>query len=266
MSYKFFWIGAVLLSAVIFYLFDWAMGQGQQSRQSVRQTSPKAVPKPLTIPAAEVLQPRTETVAARELRLPKLDASDEAIGDALENILGKNFASLMLNRDQLIRRIVATIDNLPREIVAVNKRPIRGPEGNYEVTENPDGVIASSDNAKRYGRYLDAFERVDASALVAMYIRFYPLFQQAYLELGYPKGQFNNRLLESIADLLDAPEPTTSPVLTEHKVMYEFADPALETQSAGQKVMIRVGIENERRIKSVLRAIRVELRQQFRQR
>ncbi len=99
-----------------------------------------------------------------------------------------------------------------------------------------------------------------------MYIRFYPLFQQAYLELGYPKGQFNNRLLESIADLLDAPEPTTSPVLTEHKVMYEFADPALETQSAGQKVMIRVGIENERRIKSVLRAIRVELRQQFRQR
>ena len=38
--------------------------------------------------------------------------------------------------------------------------------------------------------------------------------------------------------------------------MYEFADPALEDLSAGQKILVRTGLENERRIKVKLRDIR----------
>jgi len=38
-------------------------------------------------------------------------------------------------------------------------------------------------------------EKVDAKAFMAVYTRFYPLLQQAYRELGYPKGYFNDRLV-----------------------------------------------------------------------
>jgi hypothetical protein len=34
---------------------------------------------------------------------------------------------------------------------------------------------------------------VDSAKLVAMYVRLYPLFQQACVDLGYPDGYFNDR-------------------------------------------------------------------------
>ena len=42
-------------------------------------------------------------------------------------------------------------------------------------------------------------------------------------------------------------------------VRYEFANPALESASAGQKIMLRVGAVNQRRLKAQLLALRAEL-------
>ena len=42
-------------------------------------------------------------------------------------------------------------------------------------------------------------------------------------------------------------------------VRYEFADPALEEASAGQKIMLRVGPVNQRRLKARLAELRKEL-------
>jgi hypothetical protein len=42
-------------------------------------------------------------------------------------------------------------------------------------------------------------------------------------------------------------------------VLYQFADPELERRSAGQKVMMRMGADNARRVKAKLREIRREL-------
>ena len=38
-----------------------------------------------------------------------------------------------------------------------------------------------------------------------MYKQYYPLFQQAYVDLGYPEGYFNDRLVEVIDHLLATP-------------------------------------------------------------
>src|SRR5204863_944604 len=103
------------------------------------------------------------------------------------------------------------------------------------------------------------FEAVQTRALVYGYTRAYPLFQRAYEELGFPGLYFNDRLVQALDDLLAAPEPAAPPALVRPKVLYEFADPDLETRSAGQKTMVRMGADNERRVKAKLREIRAEL-------
>jgi type II secretory pathway component PulM len=40
------------------------------------------------------------------------------------------------------------------------------------------------------------------------------------------------------------------------KVLYVFADPALESRSAGQKILMRMGPVNEARVKTKLRDVR----------
>jgi Protein of unknown function (DUF3014) len=43
------------------------------------------------------------------------------------------------------------------------------------------------------------------------------------------------------------------------KVLYQFADPELESRSAGQKILMRMGPVNESRVKAKLRDIRKAL-------
>jgi len=120
----------------------------------------------------------------------------------------------------------------------------------------PDGT-----NYARYVPYVRVFEAIDARALVQAYVGAYPLFQRAYEELGFPGKYFNDRLVEAIDDLLATPDPATPPEFMRPRVLSEFADPDLETRSAGQKMLLRMGRENAARVKAKLGEIRRELEQ-----
>jgi hypothetical protein len=91
---------------------------------------------------------------------------------------------------------------------------------------------------------------------VAAYVHFYPLLQQAYRDLGYPDGYFNDRLVAVLDNLLAAPQPAEPVALAQPKVLYEFADAALESLPAGQKILVRMGPANEARVKAKLAEIR----------
>jgi hypothetical protein len=103
---------------------------------------------------------------------------------------------------------------------------------------------------------MEVLENVDPKALVAWYVAHYPLFQQAYRDLGYPKGYFNDRLIVAIDDMLAAPVPDGPVTLVQPKVFYRYADPGLEARSAGQKLLMRLGAEDAVKMKAKLRQIR----------
>ena len=138
-----------------------------------------------------------------------------------------------LRRKPRIR--AGTVDNLPRETAPVRVMPLEPVPGRF--TPGPQ-------NAARYAPYVSVLEALDSGALVQRYIDSYPLFQQAYEDLGYPKAYFNDRLIEVIDHLLAAPEMPAEAKLVQPKVFYQFADPDLEKRSAGQKIMMRIGNEN----------------------
>jgi hypothetical protein len=128
--------------------------------------------------------------------------------------------------------------------------------GNLATTQADGRILLRADNASRYDTYLRLMEQADTAKLVDAYVRYYPLFQKAYEDLGYPQGYFNDRLVEVIDHLLATPEVPAPIALAQPKVLYEFADPSLEQRSAGQKILMRMGPVNEARVKAKLRAIR----------
>ncbi len=153
--------------------------------------------------------------------------------------------------------MVATVDNLPRETLAARVRPVVPATGLFATANTAQGISIAGDNAARYAAYVKAAEAIDTRRLAELYVRLYPLLQQAYVELGYPHDYFNDRLVSVIDHLLAAPEPKPPVYVSiQPKVLYEFSDPALEELSSGQKVMVRVGIDNELRLKAKLREIR----------
>lgn len=222
-------------------------------------------PAPLAQPAAPVATPEPAIrhplgmPAASAPGLPSLDNSDTMMRDSLAGLIGAQaFADLVVPY-QLVRRIVATVDNLPRRTAPTRAMPLNPVPGAFTALgDNAEGSIDEA-NYARYAPYVRVIEAIDAPALVNAYVRTYSLFQRAYEQLGYPGKYFNDRLIEAIDDLLAAPDMETPPKLIRPRVLYEFADPDLETRSAGQKILLRMGAANAALVKAKLFEIRREI-------
>lgn len=191
--------------------------------------------------------------------LPALDESDPTLWEALAELLGRKTLAELLKSGNIVRHIVATVDNLPREITPSRVMPLTPTPGAFVVKGKGDDAIIGPGNPARYANRVRVLQAIDARRLVDLYLHFYPLFQNAYAQLGYPNRYFNDRLLEALDDLLAAPDVMTPIKLMQPKVLYQYADSALEARSAGQKIMIRIGVGNEGLVKAKLREIRREI-------
>lgn len=186
---------------------------------------------------------------------------------ALIDLFGRKTVLSMFQLQDFPRRVVATVDNLGRSHASVSLWPVN-PVGGRFIVEQRNGVEAiSADNGLRYTPYVLLIETVDLRRVAAVYRRLYPLLQKAYEDIGYPRRYFNDRLVDVIDQLLATPEvsgplsvhlPTINgPVQPERPwVLYEFDDPALQTLSSGQSLLLRMGPVNERRIKAKLAELR----------
>lgn len=194
-----------------------------------------------------------------ESSLPDLDNSDESIKTSLERLFGTDDFTAALIPTFIVRHIVATVDNLPRQKLAVQLRSLRATPGAFVVTGSEGDWVLAEKNAARYASFMHLVQIVSVEQVAAWYRQYYPLFQQAYQGLGYPQSYFNDRLVQAIDDLLATPELTALPRLVSPHVLYEFADPDLEARSAGQKLLLRMGSANSKIIKEKLRQLRVEI-------
>jgi hypothetical protein len=217
------------------------------------QPAAEPLPPPIRYPI-----PEPEPVE-EEKPLPPLDESDAAVKERFADLFGQSTFLKLFIPDNLIRRIVVTVDNLDRDILPQRYTPFRKPDGTFLVAGQESNLTINPENYKRYAPFVRLAERVDTGKLVSVYVNLYPLFQRAYEDLGYPSKYFNDRLVEVIDHLLDAPEISEPVRLEQPKVVYTFADPELEKLSAGQKILIRIGPDNAKRTKAKLREFRQQL-------
>ena len=187
--------------------------------------------------------------------LPDLEQSDPSIFKPLIQVLGEQWKAL-LKPEALIHKIVVTVDNLPRKYLPAKVVPLKRVKGAFLTSGKGNALSTSVQNPQRYSSYVRLIQSVDTEKLVDLYRQFYPLFQRAYIEIGYPKGYFNDRLVEAIDDLLASPEPDEPIKLVQPKILFKYADPELEARSAGQKIMIRMGRDNAGQLRTKLREIR----------
>jgi hypothetical protein len=196
------------------------------------------------------------SVGGPQAPLPALPDSDKVVGDALGDAVGAAAVAQYLVPESVVRHLVVTIDNLSRQKVAVDKRPIVATTGIFMVNGDELHATLDAQNFQRYQPAVEVIRKADMQRVAAVYLRFYPLFQQAYQDLGYPTGYFNDRLVKVIDELLATPQVTGPVDLVRPNVMYLFADPTLESRPAGQKLLIRMGPDNAATIKAKLTELR----------
>jgi hypothetical protein len=223
---------------------------------AVVATPPPAEPATEQTPAPTATPP----VPARTLPLPQLDESDPEILGGLTELLGQQAVMQFLIPERIIRNIVVTIDNAPREQMALNQRPIKATPDKFVTAGTDETLVLSPDNYARYTPFVAVVRQIDAKTLVALYRSLQPLFQRAYEDLGHPNSVFETRLLEVIRHLVATPDPPAQVRLVQPSVVYKYADEKLEKLSAGQKLLIRMGPANAAVVKAKLREIEAALK------
>ncbi len=188
-----------------------------------------------------------------------LGEGDEYLKERLPQLIGREDLLVLFVLDHFIQKLVLLIDQLPEKTINRQHLPIDPPAPGFLVDGGGERFFTSKRNAPRYKLYVELAEVLPDEVLLRLYRGLYPLFQQAYREIGHPEGYFNDRLVEVIDHLLETPEPQEPIPLVAHIRRYKYADDKLEALSAGQKILLRMGQENARRIKVRLRVIHQEL-------
>jgi len=225
---------------------------------ALRPTAPASAPAIASVPPDATA---SAPAIANPIDAPA--ASDTApldVNTAMTDLFGRQAVLSLFQLSDFPRRVAATVDNLGRGHAPSSLWPVNAASGRIIVTTTNGATTLSPDNGLRYTPYLLLVESVDMRQAAATYVRLYPLIQRAYEEIGFPGRYFNDRLVEVIDQLLATPEPNAplgvhlptinGPVRPQRPwVLYEFDDPALQSLTAGQRIMLRMGPVNERRMK-----------------
>ena len=246
-------------SAAYFYYFH--MQQAQEP-----------APPPLPVVAEEIPtpEPELEPVIEPIVReapepepepepepLPALSDSDPVMAAMIAGVVGSPAFDQLFNVQEIVQHIVATVDNLPRNKLSQKINPVKAVAGEFNVEGEQESLKVSAGNYARYDPYVAMIAAANTGEIVDSYQRFYPLFQEAYKELGYPDGDFNTRLIAVVDHLLATPDVADPVYLIKPEAFYIFEDPDLEALSAGQKAMIRMGGVNASTVKSKLEEFRI---------
>ena len=255
-------------------LYWWQLRKLGPSGESVAvpvATAPAPTASSAAPPAEPAIQFPIDAAGAEKTALPPLANSDNYLAGAVGALVPRSDVLKFLQLDKFATRVVATVDNLARPHAAPMLWPVTPTPGRFTTSEaGAAPATISAANSQRYTPLVRFIESVDTTKAVALYVSAYPLFQQAYEELGYPRRYFNDRLVAVIDHLLETPTARDGMgvKLTEVKgpiaparpwVRYEFADATLESLSSGQKMMLRAGPDNQARLKVKLQEFRRQI-------
>ncbi|WP_299493317.1 DUF3014 domain-containing protein [uncultured Shewanella sp.] len=195
--------------------------------------------------------------------LPALNNSDQfAYQKAIEIADGMTIQPI-LNDKNLVRQFVVFVDNLSEGELARNASPIKGPTEKFTVSDVSNKTYIDPDSYHRYDIYADFLSGLNDQQLIVTYKQMSPLFSEALAELGYNDTQFDDRMLKAI-DLLLATPIINAPIeVNGVSVNYKFVDPKLEALAGPQKLLIRMGPDNARKVKAALRRLKTQLKQQI---
>ena len=217
---------------------------------------PQYVPPPVTtLPVEE-----EEEEVAPAFVLPLLDNSDQLIRDGVVSLSRHEGINAWLAPNELIRKFVAFVDSIASGQVAIDPVRILAPQGPFQVRQISETVFELDEASyDRYNFFAEVVGSLDSRRAAEFYQLVNPMLQEAYEELGYPDQKFNDVVFKAIGRLLETPVINSQIRLVRPVVMYEFEDKRLESLSAAQKQLIRMGPKNSRALQVKLSEIALEL-------
>jgi hypothetical protein len=210
-------------------------------------------------------QPVAEPTAAGQaergenIDLPPLDATDPIVRKLVQQLSSHPKAAAWLATPRLLRNFaVVTLNVSEGRSPASHLRPLM-PSARFRPRQAVGTWSVDPRSYERYDGYADAIGALDARGTARLYATLKPRIVEAYAELGVAEADVDAVLERAIIHLLATPVVEGNVRLREKTISYAFADERLESLSAAQKHLLRMGPRNVRIIQAKLRDLSLYL-------
>ncbi len=220
---------------------------------------PKDEPGPVAAvrpPAAAPVTPQPSAPATPPPPVTTLAEANALFPELANQIFPPERIAEWLKQSDLLRRIVAVTDCLANGTSPKGQLTFLAPTEPYRAEAGRDRRwYASAANALRTRATIETFCHANPQAVAAAYTRLEPVFDQLYHDIGYPDAKFRDALALACRVLLTTPVPEQEPALTHSGTLYYYADPKLEELYPAQKHLLRLGVDDARRVQKQIMAI-----------
>ncbi len=242
-------VPAVALAVFCGLLLTLWIYRSRQEKAPVQTAAGPAAPS--APPHAVAPEPPTTLPA-----LADLDAFARGlVSPLLKTAIGQSW----LTTDHLAEQFTAIVQG-----VAEGRAPTRmlgrfRPSAPFRVITKGDRTVIDPQTYARYDVIADAVGGLDPAAAAQAYKTLLPRLNEAYAQLGIQDATLDAALQRALVVLLSTPVPSGDVAVVPSGGTYVFADPTLEALTPAQKLLIRTGPANARRIQTQLAALATAL-------
>lgn len=244
----------VALLVIITVAFGWWY-LGRDSVDEPLETAVAATPTPAPEPT-----PTLEERLSNRLSGTTLATSDAVVQELVAEISANPKLAAWLVNEDLVRRFVASVDNIASGISPQAHLEFLRPREGFEVDRRGNGVLVIENSTyARYDAVAQVVSSLDTEGMVALYHELEPLIDEAYAEIGPANANFDDRLNRAFDLLLAVPVLERPAQVEQLVVTYAWADDELEALSSAQRHFLRMGPDNVRLIQGKVREFRAAL-------
>lgn len=244
----------VVLVVIIAAAFGWwylSRDEVDEPLEGAAVSTPTPVPEPT---------PTLEERLSTRLRGTTLATSDAVVRELAAEISSHPKLAAWLVNEDLIRRFVASVDNIASGVSPQAHLDFLRPKESFEVDERRNGaLVIEPDSYGRYDLVAQVFASFDTDGTVTLYRELEPLIDEAYAEIGPAGADFDDRLDRAFDSLLAVPVLEGDAEVEQLIVTYAWADDELEALSGAQRHLLRMGPHNLSLIQAKLGELRAAL-------
>jgi len=244
-------VALVVILAAVFGWWYFGRDNVDETLETVVAATPTPAPEPT---------PTLEERLSSRLSGTTLATSDIVVRELVSEISANPKLAAWLVNEDLVRRFVASVDNIASGISPQAHLDFLRPREGFEVDQRRNGVLViETDSYGRYDLVAQVFASLDTEGTVALYGELKPLIDEAYAEIGPSNANFDGRLDRAFDLLLTAPVLDEPALVEQLIVTYAWADERIEALSGAQRHFLRMGPENVSLIQGKLREFRAAL-------
>ena len=246
------WVGPALLLVVFLLLLG-----GFWWYRSHRGNP--ATPARVAGRGAATATPTPPPASSAVTNLPPLGELDPFIRSTVGSLTQMSAAEAWLATDHLAEQFTAIVQG-----VAEGKAPSRmldrfRPSTPFAVAQRGGQTVIDPRSFTRFDGIADTVTSLDPAASVRAYRTLAPRLNEAYAQLGITDSTLDAALEHAIIRLVKTPVPDGDIAVVPRGGAYAFADADLESLSPAQKLLLRTGPANAKRIQARLREIGLAL-------